>query len=63
MATENENKNNQNGAEQPQVETENNNKKMTTGKKILIWVGGALVLAGAAFGITKLVKARRAKQQ
>ncbi len=60
MATENNENKNNNGAE-PQVEEEN--KKMTTGKKILIWVGGALVLAGAAFGITKLVKARRAKQQ
>jgi hypothetical protein len=57
---------NANKNEQPQEEViveSNNNKKMTTGKKILIWVGGALVLAGAAFGITKLVKARRAKQQ
>lgn len=61
MATENENKNNQNGAEQPQVETENN-KKMSTGKKILIGVGAAAVIVGAAFGITKLVKNRRAKK-
>lgn len=61
MATENNENKNNNGAE-PQVEEENK-KRMTTGKKILIWVGGALVLAGAAFGITKLVKARRAKQQ
>ena len=51
--------------EQPQEEVVNvepNNKKMTTGKKILIWVGGALVLGVAAFGITKLVKNRRAKK-
>ena len=57
----NENKNNQSGAEQPKVETENNNKKMSTGKKILIGVVGAIVLAGAALGIT-VVKNRRAKR-
>ena len=60
MATENNENKNNNGAE-PQVE-EQNNKKMTTGKKILI---GALALAGLTgivLGTVKVVKNRRAKK-
>ena len=56
---------NANKNEQPQEEVNvepNNNKKMSTGKKILIGVVGAIVLAGAALGITKVVKNRRAKR-
>ena len=58
MATENNENKNNNGAE-PQVEE---NKKMTTGKKILI---GALALAGLTgivLSTVKVVKNRRAKK-
>lgn len=48
--------------ENPQEEVVVNNKKMSTGKKILIWAGAVAVIAGAAIGITKLVKNRRAKK-
>lgn len=58
----NENKNNQNGAEKPQVETENNNKKMSTGKKILIGVLAVAGLTSIVLGTVKVVKNRRAKK-
>lgn len=55
---------NANKNEQPQEEViVENNKKMSTGKKILIGVVAVAVIVGAAFGITKVVKNRRAKQQ
>lgn len=54
---------NANKNEQPREEViVENNKKMSTGKKILIGVGAFAVIVGAAFGITKLVKNRRAKK-
>ena len=48
--------------ENPQEEVVVNNKKMSTGKKILFGVVAVAVIAGAAIGITKLVKNRRAKK-
>lgn len=55
---------NVNKNEQPREEVivEQNNKKMSTGKKILIGVGAVAVIVVTAFGITKLVKNRRAKK-
>lgn len=56
---------NANKNEKPQEEVivePNNNKKMSTGKKILIGVAAVAVIVGAAFGVTKLVKNRRAKK-
>lgn len=60
MATENNENKNNNGAE-PQVE-EPNNKKMSTGKKILIGVLAVAGLTGIVLGTVKVVKNRRAKK-
>lgn len=56
---------NANKNEQPQEEVvvePNNNKKMSTGKKILIGGLAVAVLTGIVLGTVKVVKNRRAKK-
>ena len=56
---------NANKNEQPQEEViveQNNNKKMSTGKKILIGVLAVAGLTGIVLGTVKVVKNRRAKK-
>jgi hypothetical protein len=56
------NKNVNGNGEQPQPEN-NENKKMSTGKKIIIGVVAAGIAVGAFFGIRAAVRSRRNKQQ